>query len=245
MGGNAMAVLAGVASDAQSRRIFDAAEALRRRYQLATIAGVLLPPFPEGVFPHPALAAPWRYQNGGQWDWFAGRLVLAEFERGFSRRATEHLEQIARRVVAADGCYEWFTREGLPRGSARYSGSASALAMAVYGGLYGVDLAGGVLNLDVRLGERSGRVELAQPATATTLSYRYRADGLRLSLELSTNARPGRLRIALPYGLRATELLRRGAKLALQTETRGEDRYVVIPEMKADDAIEVGLAKGP
>jgi hypothetical protein len=245
LGGNTLAVLAGVASEEQARRIFDVAETRRRRYQLTSVAGVLLPPFPEGVFLHPALATPWQYQNGGQWDWFAGRFVLAEFERGFSRRATEHLEQLARRVVAAGGCYEWFTREGAPRGSARYSGSASALALALYEGLFGVELAGGVLDLDVRLRGRSGSVALEQPATGATLSYRYRAEPLKLSLDVQTSARPGRLRIALPEGARALDVRRRGAKLAFRTETRGEDRYVVIPGMTIHDALEVHVARRP
>src|SRR6185295_399208 len=45
LGGHTMALLAGVPSDAQARRIFDVAEARRNRYGVATISGVLLPPF--------------------------------------------------------------------------------------------------------------------------------------------------------------------------------------------------------
>lgn len=112
LGGNAQAVLSGAASDEQARRIFEVAERRSRAHAVSTIAGVLLPPFPDGFFKHPAISGQWQYQNGGQWDWFAGRLVLAEFERGHSERATAQLSAIARRAARAGGLYEWNSRTG-------------------------------------------------------------------------------------------------------------------------------------
>ena len=86
MGGNALAVLYSVADDAQSARIFEVAQRRQAKFGFSTIAGVLLPPYPRGFFQHPAVNEEYRYQNGGQWDWFAGRLLLAEFESGYSRQ---------------------------------------------------------------------------------------------------------------------------------------------------------------
>lgn len=244
LGGHTMALLAGVPSDVQARSIFDVAEARRRRYAVATISGVLLPPFRDGVFLHPALAREWQYQNGGQWDWFGGRFVLAEFERGYSRRAAEHLAAIARRVQVAKGAHEWHTREGEAKGSGRYSATAAALAEAVYAGLFGVRLEGGVLSLDIRLLDRTGRIELSQPATPTRLAYRYAFDPRtrRITLNADTTARLGRVRIVVPPGLRVREVRRAGRVVPFVAETRGEDRAVSLPGGSSPLRLEVRLS---
>lgn len=246
LGGHTMALLAGVPSDAQATRLFDVAEGRRLRYGLSTVSGVLLPPFPDGTFLHPALAREWQYQNGGLWDWFGGRFVLAEFERGHSRRALQHLAAIAQRVVASGGAYEWHTRDGEAKGSARYSATAAALAEAVYSGLFGVKLAGGVLDLDVRLLDRTGRIELQQPATQTRLAYRYRFEPVtrRITLEAETNARTGRVRIVVPPGLRASEVRRAGQRVPFTAETRGEDRAISLPAGASPIRIEVRMLRG-
>ena len=82
LGGNALAALYGIADGPRAARLLDVAEERRREHGLSTIGGVLLPPYPAGFFQHPILREPFTYQNGGQWDWWAGRFVLAEFERG-------------------------------------------------------------------------------------------------------------------------------------------------------------------
>ncbi len=244
LGGNTMALLAGIPSDAQAARILDTAEARRRRYQLATVSGVLLPPFADGVFPHPALTRAWQYQNGGQWDWFGGRFVLAEYERGYSRRATEHLAQIARRTRDSKGAYEWHTRSGEAKGSGRYSATAAALAEAVYTGLFGVKLGHGVADLDIRLLDRTGRIDLTQPATGTRVAYRYAFDprARRITLDAETNARLGRVRLVVPGTLRVREVRRGGRVVRFSSETRGEDRAIVVPGGASPVRLEVRLS---
>src|SRR5262249_8985450 len=111
LGGNALAVLYGVADEAQAARVFAEVEARRRRYALSTVAGVLLPPFPRGFFPHPIQSEEWTYQNGGLWDWWAGRLLLAEFVRGDAENALRQLREIAARVARTGGLFEWNTRK--------------------------------------------------------------------------------------------------------------------------------------
>ena len=144
------------------RGCMEVAEKRRREHGLSTIGGVLLPPYPAGFFKHPILREPYTYQNGGQWDWWAGRFVLAEFERGHAVRAMEHLRALAARAVAAGGLHEWSTRDGQGRGSPRYAGSAAALGAAVLQGLFGLDLGPGGLALHVRLGGRVRRGERAR-----------------------------------------------------------------------------------
>ncbi len=241
LGGHAMAVLAGLASEAQARRIFAAAEASRKQARLATLGAVLLPPFPKGAFLHPAMREPWSYQNGGAWDWFAGRFVLAEFEAGHSHLAREHLAGIAQRVRAAGGLYEWYARDGAGKGSGRYAGSAAALGQAVIEGLFGVDLRGGRLELDLRL-DRSGAIRLQEPATNRSVDLRYKVEPQRLVLEVDTNAAVGRIAVLLARGKRVAEARIGGAPSAFTTEAVGDDVFAVVPSGKSPVRLELLLS---
>lgn len=228
MGGNAVAALVGVAEDEQARRIFEVAEQRGRQYKLSTIGGTLLPPYPKGFFKHPAVSQEYSYQNGGQWDWFSGRLLLAEFERGYSVRALRQLLEVAAKCARNGGLYEWDDKEGQARGSANYAGSAGALGGAVIQGLFGIYLSGSRLDLRVRLMEQAGKIYLRQPATDSYLSYQYAYDAgggkITLSYESNVNS-AGRVCILLPVGSRPSELLLDGSARSYAEETRGEDRY--------------------
>ncbi len=241
LGGNAMAVLAGLASEAQAGRIFAAAEARRNQGRLTSFGAVLLPPFPSGAFLHPAMREPWSYQNGGAWDWFAGRFVLAEFAAGHSRLARGHLAGIARRVQSAGGLFEWYTRDGIGRGSGRYAGSAAALGQAVIEGLFGVDLRDGRLELDLRL-DRSGALRLHEPATNRSVDLRYRVEPQRLVLDVETNAIVGRIAVLLPRGKRVAEARIGEAPIAFTTEAVGDDVFAVVPGGKSPLRVELLLS---
>jgi hypothetical protein len=77
MGGNAIAVGVGLASHTQASQIFKVTEERKKEANATTIGCVLYPPYPEGFFANPIMDEEHEYQNGGQWDWFAGRLILA------------------------------------------------------------------------------------------------------------------------------------------------------------------------
>lgn len=228
LGGNAVAVLYNVAEAEQARRIFETAEERRRQYNLSTIGGTLLPPFPKGFFKHPVVSEEYAYQNGGQWDWFAGRFLLAEFERGYSGRAYRQLLEVAAKCVRNNGLYEWSDRGGEAKGSANYAGSAGSLGAALVQGLFGVYLSNSRLDLKIRLGERDGKIYLRQPATDSYLSYQYSYDprGASVKLDYESNLNSeGRVCLLLPEGARAGELLMDGSKRSFTEETVGEDRY--------------------
>ena len=232
LGGNALAALYGIAGDARAARIFGVAEARTRQHGLGTIGGVLLPPYPVGFFKHPILREPFTYQNGGQWDWWAGRFVRAEFERGHAVKAFAHLRALAARAVAAGGLHEWVTRDGQGRGSPRYAGSAGALGAAVMHGLFGLALGADGLRLDVRLGARSGEVTAHQPANGATIAYRQdydaRARSLRLRYESSVRG-SGTLSVLLPPGTAVVRCTLDGTARALpEVRAVGQDRYAVL-----------------
>ncbi len=231
MGGNALAVLYGIADHVQAKSIFGVAASRGADLGLSTASGSLLPPYPPGFFAHPLMREAYSYQNGGQWDWFGGRFVLAEFERGFSEQARRHLFQIADKVASNGALDEWQTKEGQGRGSRHYAGSAGALGAASFQGLFGVYLRAGALEIRVRLGERPGEIQLFQPATGTFIRYRYRYDveGRELSLNYESNAEAeGSLSILLPRGVNVSRLWIDGVGRSFSTQSLGEDEFLAV-----------------
>jgi hypothetical protein len=228
MGGNGLAVLYSVADDAQSARIFEVAEQRQHEFGISTIAGVLLPPYPKGFFKHPAVSEEYYYQNGGQWDWFAARFLLAEFERGDSTRAYRQLVELAEKAMTNKGLYEWHTKDGKGMGSPNYAGSAGALAGAIFQGLYGVYLNSKSLNLNIRLGDQPGHVHLYEPATGKYLTYQYsylkESKTLKLTYE-SNAAGVGKICMLLPKNQQPTELRVDGESKTFGREKRGEATY--------------------
>jgi hypothetical protein len=231
LGGNTLAALYGPADPPQAERILATAEDRRRRYGVSTVAGVLLPPYPRGFFKHPIQSDEYIYQNGGQWDWWAGRFLLAGFVRGNAGPASRQLREIAGRVRQAGGLYEWYTRDGKGRGSARYAGSAGALAGAVYAGLFGLDSRAEGLAITVRLGADPGAVRAYEPALDRYVVYRYSYDErtrvARLRYE-SNAPGSGQLALLLPGGVVAEQLLLDGRAVPFTGEAVGRDRYVAL-----------------
>jgi hypothetical protein len=229
MGGNALAVLHDVADERQTGRIVAVAEARRQQFGLSSVAGVLLPPYPTGFFSHPILRETFTYQNGGQWDWWSGRLLLAMFHRGYSRAAQLQLLEVARRVGRSGGLYEWYTREGVAQGSNNYAGNVGALAAAIYQGLFGLDSRADGLDVTIRLGAASGGVRTCEPALGRQVSYEYRyeLENRRALLRLDTNAPGnGRLWLRVPGDEEVAAVLLDGAAVAFDEERVGEDRQI-------------------
>ena len=245
-GGNAVALLSGIGDEGRARRIIAAAVSRRKRYGVSTIAGTLLPPYRAGLFAHPALRDPWSYQNGGQWDWFGARLVLAAFERGQSALARRWLGELAQKAERNKGLHEWHTRDGEGRGSPTYAGSAGALAAAVFEGLFGVSLSAAELNLTVRLGEQPGSIHLYQPATDTFVAYRYEPSEKALVLSYDSNhARPGRVGLRVPPGRRVLQATLDGKPAAFRATAVGGDHFVTVETRWGAHRVEVALGSAP
>lgn len=58
MGGNAMAVLSGIADGEMAASVFHVADERQKKYGISTISGTVLPPYPQGSFSHPAVSEP-------------------------------------------------------------------------------------------------------------------------------------------------------------------------------------------
>ncbi len=186
LGGNALAALFGIADDAQAGSIFATAERLRLARKFSTISTVLIPPYPAGVFQHPAMREPFKYQNGGQWDWWGAALIEAEFERGHSGLARLHLDQIVSRTLrAGPGLHEWYGQDGLPQGSATYAASGASIYNAVVKGLLGVSRSSAGYRVVMRAGETVLPFEVAQRASSVRLvvSQTVTARAIELSVQ--------------------------------------------------------------
>jgi hypothetical protein len=210
MGGNVEAVLSGLADETKSKRILEQALARQKMHGVSTVSGSLLPPYPGGTYQHPLVDDPYEYQNGGQWDWFGGRLVLALYRNGFSRLATEKLLEIAAKNLANGGFFEWDDKNGAGRGSDFFTGSAGSLARALFEGYFGLDVTADSLRIEPRAGMDRARVHAYLPDSGLFVAYDYfPAPGGR-SLSLSYNSSftgRGLVKIRLPWPIQTKDSL--------------------------------------
>lgn len=200
LGSNALAIQSGVAGEKKAARIFENAGALQKKYNFSTISGVLHPPYPEGFFSHFAITKPYTYQNGGQWDWFGGRLILQEFKHGYSESAYAHLLEIAKKAEKNKGLYEWDTPDGNGMGSAQLAGGAGALAGALFEGYFGVELSHDALNLMPRIAQNGKfAVNVYQPSTKQCARYEMRRKDREITLTYeATLSNKGTLCVLVP-----------------------------------------------
>ena len=188
MGGNTAAVLSGLAEPGSAARIIGTALKYQKQYQVSTISGTLLPPYPRGTFRHPLMDDPYEYQNGGQWDWFGGRLILVMYLNGFSRTATDKLKEIARKNIDNGGFFEWEDRTGTGRGSDYFTGRAGVLAKAIVEGYFGMSLSRDGLSICCRLDADKGKIHVSLPAAGSWASYEYGYDAEAGLISLHINS---------------------------------------------------------
>lgn len=232
LGGNALAILSGLADEEKAKRIIQVTLDRQQKYKISTISGCLLPPYPAGFFQHPLMDDPYEYQNGGQWDWFGGRMIAAMYRHGFSEQATRCLLEIARKNVERGTFYEWDTKEGIGQGSLNFAGSAGALALALYEGLLGFEVNEERPVLSPRLGWASAQVQIYFPLNGFFYAYKYIGDeaSAKINLALHSNdPRPGLVRLLWPWGKRRQPKVKLdGQQVPFKLKTLGFDTYVEI-----------------
>lgn len=135
VGGNAEAMLAGLMDRDQIRQFIQVLEKRREKHRLPNVSFCLIPPYPAGFFPHPAMKNPWVYQNGGQWDWIGGRLVKALFLNSFREKALQYLLEIIKKNLKNFTIFEWEDKNGYsPWGAKFYTGAAGVIGDAILNG---------------------------------------------------------------------------------------------------------------
>ncbi|WP_353197401.1 hypothetical protein [Parapedobacter defluvii] len=129
-GGTAVAIEAGLLSNVQVKQALSRMIANVRESGAATIGLTLYPTYPEGSFKNPGMY-PYGYQNGGDWDWFGGRMIQQLIRYGFVTEAYEQIQPMLQRAVDHNGFYEWYTVDNQPKGSGTFRGSAGVLYDAI------------------------------------------------------------------------------------------------------------------
>jgi hypothetical protein len=126
-GGTAVAIEAGMLTPKEIVHSLERMDADVRDAHAATIGLTMYPAYPLGLFHNPQMTAPYTYQNGGDWDWFGGRMVQDLIDEGDIADAYRVIHPMIERVVRVGGFYEWWTPDNQPRGSAGFRGSAGVL----------------------------------------------------------------------------------------------------------------------
>jgi len=132
LGGNAEALAAGLMNPAEIKRFLQVLTERQMQYRLRTVSFTLIPPYPDGFFPHHLLARAWSYQNGGEWDWIGARLVKALFQNGLKDEGRKYLLQIVQKNQRNYTIFEWEDRSGMGRGAFSYSGAAGVIGEVLF-----------------------------------------------------------------------------------------------------------------
>ena len=125
-GGTATAIEAGLLSKEEIKISNDKMLANVKASGAPTIGLTVYPPYPKGFFMGQGMG-PYQYQNGGDWTWFGGRMILQLLRNGFVQEAYDELQPMLERVVKNKGFYEWYMVDGTPSGSGTFRGSAGVL----------------------------------------------------------------------------------------------------------------------
>jgi hypothetical protein len=97
---------------------------------LQAIGLTLYPVYPAGTFKNKGMG-PYSYQNGGDWTWFGGRMIIQLLKYNLLNEAREALAPMLARVLQNKGFYEWYTPANEPKGSSSFKGEAGVLWNAI------------------------------------------------------------------------------------------------------------------
>ncbi|CAN5803754.1 hypothetical protein BH10BAC3_BH10BAC3_37220 [soil metagenome] len=130
-GGTAIAIEAGLLT---LQEIEKANTDMQKNVQVSgapTVGLTLYPPYPQNIIPGSGSNKEYNYQNGGDWEWFGGRIIQQLAANGFVQQAYDELQPMVDRVIQNGRFYEWYTRDNKPNGSDNFKGSAGVLAKAI------------------------------------------------------------------------------------------------------------------
>lgn len=129
-GGTAVAIEAGLLTKEEVKISLDKMISNMKSANAATIGLTLYPTYPEGFFANKGMG-PYEYQNGGDWDWFGGRMITQLVRFGYVKEAMQQLAPMIQRARNNNGFFEWYTPDNQPKGSGTFRGSAGVLHDAV------------------------------------------------------------------------------------------------------------------
>ncbi|AWW32952.1 hypothetical protein DN752_24075 [Echinicola strongylocentroti] len=130
-GGTAIAIEAGLLTHEEIEHSLNQMVSLVKQAGAPSIGLTVYPPYPAGYFANKIMNPEYSYQNGGDWTWFGGRMVLELVKNGFVEEAYREIQPMVDRVIENDGFYEWYSVDNQPRGSGTFRGSAGVLYDAI------------------------------------------------------------------------------------------------------------------
>jgi len=129
-GGTAIAIEAGLLNKQQIKTALNKMIANVKASGAGSIGLTMYPTYPSWAFENKGMY-PYGYQNGGDWTWFGGRMILQLAKYGFVKEAYEQLLPMTNRVLKNNGFFEWYTVDNKPEGSGTFKGSAGVLYNAI------------------------------------------------------------------------------------------------------------------
>lgn len=194
--GNAAAVYYGLATPDKVPSILNALETARVTAGAPKPGLSLTPPYPG--WPDPQMA-PYAYQNGALWDWWAGRQITGEFRSGHWDFGQQHMAEMATDWASHPGTVRewespWLGRTGDEQA---YGGAAAAVGQSIVDGLFGIEMHGTQVHLTPRLGVGSGSIHVYEPVEDLYAAYQYQADATHVSFAYGSNS-PVALQVTLP-----------------------------------------------
>ena len=129
-GGTAVAIEADLLTRPEIKEAYAKMQENVKRANASSIGLTIYPVYPQGTFKNKGMG-PYSYQNGGDWTWFGGRMVIQLIRFGLLEEAREALTPMLARVIKNNGFYEWYTPENQPKGSSSFRGEAGVLWTAI------------------------------------------------------------------------------------------------------------------
>ncbi|WP_256002117.1 hypothetical protein [Pedobacter deserti] len=129
-GGTATAIEADLLTKKEIREAYVRMQENVRKANASSIGLTIYPVYPVGTFKNTGMV-PYSYQNGGDWTWFGGRMVIQLIRYGLLDEAREAITPMLERVIKNKGFYEWYTPDNQPKGSSSFRGEAGVLWTAI------------------------------------------------------------------------------------------------------------------
>ena len=129
-GGTAVAIEAGLLTKDEIAKVNADMLANVKESGMPSIGLTVYPTYPSGFYPG-WMADPFKYQNGGDWTWFGGRMIQQLVSNGFVAEAYQEIRPMIDRVIVNGDFFEWYAPGCVPSGSAAFKGSAGVLCKAI------------------------------------------------------------------------------------------------------------------
>jgi hypothetical protein len=130
-GGTAVAIQAGMLSPEEVLHAYHRMRQNQREAGAQTIGLTIWPTYNVPKSPNRVFREPFHYQNGGDWPWFGGRMVLGLIQYDLIPEAYEALVPMVSMIEKAGDFNEWYAPDGTPMGSPAFRGAAGVIGLAM------------------------------------------------------------------------------------------------------------------